>query len=489
MRFKTKLIIHADGIMFQTTETRAALYAKAHELGIHKEVLLYDNPNPTNDQVAETFEAIIGAIYLDCGNNIDVVKRVIAGIDLDAHRFLTAQIESQNLQEQKELLALRVAEQGVRKREATAALARQALELRNQTRKTVSLIKDKLQETTTTTSVKTTPTTANHVNATSSKSAPADTTSTKAAPVNSAPGKQQDLPKSLVSDQNDAKDTPEPDKIAKHVTSAVQVPSETVESPRDDDLDTLAMVKGDWEPKNMEKWAKTTKSTKKHAWLVAIDQTKSIKRKGRPADFRALYNESLRKELNLAARRVQHEERRAADSAERAAKEKQGLDTQVKAPKAKVIEEEKPVHNTGASSQPDQKISEVSGDSQQPQKGQPAKSTTPKTPPGDTRAAEAAPSLLTQDTADLPEKQEPTSSTKSGRKKSRKDKQESPKTVEELEREILEAHVDAWKTTEPGQKAKPLFRVTRHVLQRVQETAEDDIPKQPTTFFISILDV
>lgn len=226
----------------------------------------------------------------------------------------------------------------------------------------------------------------------------------------------------------------------------------------------------------MEKWAKTIRSTKKHAWLIAIDQTKSLKRKGRPADFRALYNENLRKELNLAARRVQREERRAADSAERAAKEKQGLDTQVKAPKAKVIEEEKPVHNTGASSQPDQKISEVSGDSQQPQKGQPAKSTTPKTPPGDTKAAEAAPSLLTQDKADLPEKQEPTSSTKSGRKKSRKDKQESPKTVEELEREILEAHVDAWKTTETGQKAKPLFRGTRHVLQRVQETAEDDIP-------------
>ncbi|RAR07077.1 hypothetical protein DDE82_003019 [Stemphylium lycopersici] len=463
------------GIMFQTTETRAALYAKAHELGIHKEVLLYENPTPTNDQVAETFEAIIGAIYLDCGNNIDVIKRVIAGIDLDTHRFLTAQVESQNLQEQKELLALRAAEQGVRRREATAALARQTLELRNQTKKTGSLIKDKLQETTTTSPVKTRPTAANYLNATSSRTTPADATLTEVTLTSATPGKQQDLPKSPVGDKSNAKDTPEPDKPAKHPTSTVEVGLKIVENPRDDDLDTVAILKGDWKPADMKSWTKIASGVKKHAWIVAIDQTKSLKRKGRPADIRALYNAKLRKELNLAARRVQREERRAEERAAHEAGAKQGSDTQVKVPKAKVIEEEKPLNDTATSSQPDQELPEVSGNSQKPQKGPPVNSTSPTTPPGNTEAAKAAPSL-TQDTADLPGKQEPTSSSKSSRRKSKKDKQEHPRTVEELERDILESRVDAWRITETVQKVKSFSSGTRHVFQRVEETTEDAIP-------------
>ncbi len=64
-------------------ETRFALNKRGRDLRIDENVIIARD-NPTDDQVAETFEAIIGAIYEDSGKDIRVAKTIIkeAGFDV-----------------------------------------------------------------------------------------------------------------------------------------------------------------------------------------------------------------------------------------------------------------------------------------------------------------------------------------------------------------------------------------------------------------------
>lgn len=95
-----------DQRMHVDIETRAALCIKARSLGLHKEILIVQSHPPTADQIAEAFEAILGAVYLDSSHDIGAVKKVIKGINLDEHKFLMTPNESEE-QYIKELFRVR----------------------------------------------------------------------------------------------------------------------------------------------------------------------------------------------------------------------------------------------------------------------------------------------------------------------------------------------------------------------------------------------
>ena len=73
--------------ILSTIGTKAHLAAVGRGFGIDALVIM--NPGhcgPVSDGVVATaVEAIIGAIYLDCGKNMDVVRSFIATIDLTAN--------------------------------------------------------------------------------------------------------------------------------------------------------------------------------------------------------------------------------------------------------------------------------------------------------------------------------------------------------------------------------------------------------------------
>ncbi|KAH9865718.1 hypothetical protein J1614_009305 [Plenodomus biglobosus] len=83
---------HSTGnynIMNKFTETRAALNITGRAMKLHQDILLHSStPESSNDQVAETFEAIIGAIYVDSDHSVLTVKEVLNNLGLDNHEFL-----------------------------------------------------------------------------------------------------------------------------------------------------------------------------------------------------------------------------------------------------------------------------------------------------------------------------------------------------------------------------------------------------------------
>ena len=87
-------------------ESRVGLGKKGYALGINDNLLLHDRQTSTFNHVAEAFEAVLGAIYLDSGNNIETVKEVVTGIKLDSHKMLEEQITAQDRLDSKRLAAL-----------------------------------------------------------------------------------------------------------------------------------------------------------------------------------------------------------------------------------------------------------------------------------------------------------------------------------------------------------------------------------------------
>lgn len=101
-------------------ESRVSLAFKGRALGIHKLLLLSGGVDaPRFSQVAEAFEAVIGAIYLDSGGSIEVVKKVINYIKLDDHKFLRPNSTSHWEQGRREIKYHHV-EEGLMKRKALA---------------------------------------------------------------------------------------------------------------------------------------------------------------------------------------------------------------------------------------------------------------------------------------------------------------------------------------------------------------------------------
>ncbi|KAI4641551.1 hypothetical protein J4E93_007648 [Alternaria ventricosa] len=93
-------------LMQPDIESRVGLGKKGYALGINDNLLLHDRQPSTFNHVAEAFEAVLGAIYLDSGNSIETVKEVVTGIKLDSHKMLEEQITAQDRLDNKRLAAL-----------------------------------------------------------------------------------------------------------------------------------------------------------------------------------------------------------------------------------------------------------------------------------------------------------------------------------------------------------------------------------------------
>jgi dsRNA-specific ribonuclease len=75
--------------MDQDVTTRVALAAKGREIGLHRYILFSpDSLKASSNHVAETFEAIIGAVYLDSGKQLSNVTRMLKNMGLDKHPLL-----------------------------------------------------------------------------------------------------------------------------------------------------------------------------------------------------------------------------------------------------------------------------------------------------------------------------------------------------------------------------------------------------------------
>ncbi|KAE8873937.1 hypothetical protein PTNB73_00569 [Pyrenophora teres f. teres] len=71
------------------TVTRAALNTQGLKINLDKNLILVAGATgATPNQVAETFEALLGAVYVDSGHDVEAVKRVINTVQLDQNRFL-----------------------------------------------------------------------------------------------------------------------------------------------------------------------------------------------------------------------------------------------------------------------------------------------------------------------------------------------------------------------------------------------------------------
>jgi hypothetical protein len=93
--FDTEHSTKDHSLMSSETVSRAALAVNARDLGLHKSMLVPDGTNSMNkDWLAETFEAVLGAVYVDSKHNVDVVKAIIRHLRLDNHRFLKAREEA-----------------------------------------------------------------------------------------------------------------------------------------------------------------------------------------------------------------------------------------------------------------------------------------------------------------------------------------------------------------------------------------------------------
>ncbi|KAJ6202665.1 hypothetical protein J3E72DRAFT_427396 [Bipolaris maydis] len=87
----------ADMKIGNTIATTIQLYSKARKLGIDKDVLIGEGMDiPSVSQVAESFEAIFGAVYVDSDRSLETVKKVIESIDLGKQKFLEAASEAHN---------------------------------------------------------------------------------------------------------------------------------------------------------------------------------------------------------------------------------------------------------------------------------------------------------------------------------------------------------------------------------------------------------
>jgi dsRNA-specific ribonuclease len=97
MWFETEHSTKDHSVMSMETVSRDALAVNAYDLGLHKSMLIPDSYNVTHknkDRLAETFEAVLGAVYVDSNYNVQTVKALIRRFRLDDHRFLKTREEA-----------------------------------------------------------------------------------------------------------------------------------------------------------------------------------------------------------------------------------------------------------------------------------------------------------------------------------------------------------------------------------------------------------
>lgn len=74
--------------MSSQTVSRAALAVTGQKLGLHLSILAAGSKIMTSDHIAETFEAVMAAVYVDSGYSMKVVKDVIRTLKMDDHFYL-----------------------------------------------------------------------------------------------------------------------------------------------------------------------------------------------------------------------------------------------------------------------------------------------------------------------------------------------------------------------------------------------------------------
>jgi dsRNA-specific ribonuclease len=97
MWFETEHSTRDHSVMSMETVSRNALAVNAYDLGLHKSMLTPDTYNvmhKNKDRLAETFEAVLGAVYVDSNYNVQTVKALIRRFRLDDHRFLKTREEA-----------------------------------------------------------------------------------------------------------------------------------------------------------------------------------------------------------------------------------------------------------------------------------------------------------------------------------------------------------------------------------------------------------
>ena len=106
--------------MAESTVSRANLGLQGKALGFDRNLLLADqNHRATVHEIAEAFEAILGAVYVDSGHHVPAVKDVLKRVKLDNHKFLqNANEEWKKGQEQRDLIASRFLEERYLKSES-----------------------------------------------------------------------------------------------------------------------------------------------------------------------------------------------------------------------------------------------------------------------------------------------------------------------------------------------------------------------------------
>jgi dsRNA-specific ribonuclease len=79
-------------LMSRETVSRAALAITGGAIDLRKSMMAPDDNNPNakawDNRIAETFEAVLGAVYVDSNYDIKAVKAIISRLKLDDHQFL-----------------------------------------------------------------------------------------------------------------------------------------------------------------------------------------------------------------------------------------------------------------------------------------------------------------------------------------------------------------------------------------------------------------
>lgn len=93
--FHTENSNREHSLMSQETVSRAALAITGGAIGLKKIILAKNNTSLDrwNFRIAETFEAVLGAVYVDSNYNVKAIKAIINKLKLDDHRFLRTQAE------------------------------------------------------------------------------------------------------------------------------------------------------------------------------------------------------------------------------------------------------------------------------------------------------------------------------------------------------------------------------------------------------------
>lgn len=79
--------------MEQVTTTRMNLSKVGHALGLHKSILNHEGSISGRDHIAETFEAVLGAVYVDSKYSISAVKDLVRKVGLADHKNLKTREE------------------------------------------------------------------------------------------------------------------------------------------------------------------------------------------------------------------------------------------------------------------------------------------------------------------------------------------------------------------------------------------------------------